>query len=148
MARGRDSRRDRFVAATRKAVRGLRNALPILASVVLLVGLLRTYVSPAMLRSVFGGRPALDVALGTGIGSVSTGNAITSYVVGGELLDRGVSLLAVTAFIVSWVTIGVVQFPAEASVLGRRFAIARNVTGAILAVLVSIVTVLVVGVLA
>ena len=141
------SRQERLVVATRKAVRGLRNALPILASVVLLVGLLRTYVSPELVSSVFGGRPILDVVLGTGIGSVSTGNAITSYVVGGELLDRGVSLLAVTAFIVSWVTIGVVQFPAEASVLGRRFAIARNVTGAILAVLVSAVTVLVVGVL-
>ena len=147
MAQGRDSRRDRFVAATRKAVRGLLNALPILASVVLLVGLLRTYVSPEMLRSVFGGRPALDVALGTGIGSVSTGNAITSYVLGGELLGEGVSLLAVTAFIVSWVTIGVVQFPAEASVLGRRFALARNLTGIILAIVVSLLTVLILGVL-
>lgn len=147
MVEGRDSRRGRFVAATHKALWGLWNALPILASVVLLVGLLQTYVSPAMLRSVFGGRSVIDLILGTGIGSVSTGNAITSYVIGGELLARGVSLLAVTAFVVSWVTIGVVQFPAEASVLGRRFAIARNVTGAILAVLVSLVTVLVLGVL-
>ncbi|MFQ3285525.1 MAG: uncharacterized membrane protein YraQ (UPF0718 family) [Halobacteriales archaeon] len=145
---GHGSRRKRLVASTRKAVRGLRNALPILASVVLLVGLLRTYVSAEMVSSVFGRRPFLDVALGTGIGSVSTGNAVTSYVIGGEILDRGVSLLAVTAFIVSWVTIGVVQFPAEASVLGRRFAIARNVTGAILAVLVSVGTVLVMGALA
>jgi uncharacterized membrane protein YraQ (UPF0718 family) len=142
------SRRERLSKSARKAVRSLWNVLPILATVVLLVGLFRTYVSPDLVSSIFAGGPIVDVLVGTGFGSVSTGNPITSYVLGGELLDRGVSLLAVTAFLVAWVTVGVVQFPAEASVLGRRFAIARNVTGALLAIAVSIVTVQVVGLLA
>jgi len=46
---------------------------------------------------------------------------------GGELPNRGVSLVAVTAFIVSWVTVGIVQLPAEILLLGARFAIYRNV---------------------
>jgi uncharacterized membrane protein YraQ (UPF0718 family) len=142
------ARRERLAVAVRRAVRSLWNAGPVLVTVVLLVGLLRTYVSPALLRSLFGGRPLFDALVGTAVGSVSTGNAITSYVVGGELLDQGVSLLAVTAFVVAWVTVGVVQYPAEASILGRRFALVRNVSGALLALVVSVVTVFVVGVLA
>jgi uncharacterized membrane protein YraQ (UPF0718 family) len=125
----------------------LWNAVPIITTVVLLVGLLRTYVPPGRIQSVFAATPVIDVALGTALGSISTGNAITSYILGGELLAQGVSLLAVTAFIVAWVTVGVVQFPAEASILGRRFALVRNATSAVLAVAVSMVTVAVVQVI-
>ena len=144
----RGSRRERLRRSFRKAVRSLWNAVPIIATVVLLLGLFRTYVSPELLRTVFSTVPIVDVVVGVGIGSISTGNPITSYIVGGELLKQGVSLVAVTAFIVSWVTVGIVQFPAEASILGRRFAIVRNVTSAVLAVVVSYVTVLLVTVIA
>jgi hypothetical protein len=34
--------------------------------------------------------------------------------------------VAVTALIVSWVTVGLVQLPAEAVLLGGRFALLRN----------------------
>jgi DNA-binding response OmpR family regulator len=45
---------------------------------------------------------------------------------GGELLAKGISLVAVTALLVSWVTVGSVQLPAEALMLGSRFALYRN----------------------
>jgi hypothetical protein len=37
-----------------------------------------------------------------------------------------VGLSAVTALLVSWVTVGVVQMPAEATMLGWRFVLLRN----------------------
>jgi uncharacterized membrane protein YraQ (UPF0718 family) len=70
-----------------------------------------------------------------------------SYIIGGELLKDGVSLFAVTAFIVTWVTVGLLQLPAEAAILGRQFAIFRNILSFILAILVSIVTVVTVMVI-
>ncbi|MFB6201648.1 MAG: hypothetical protein ABEI98_06525 [Halorhabdus sp.] len=144
------SSRDRFQqgrAAGRRASKSLYNAAPIILTVVLLVGLLRTIVTPATVASLFGATPAIDLGIGTTVGSLSTGNAITSYIVGGELLAVGVSRLAVTAFIVAWVTVGLVQFPAEASILGRRFALLRLVSGLVLAVVVAVVTVAVYGVI-
>jgi hypothetical protein len=42
---------------------------------------------------------------------------------------------------VAWVTVGIVQFPAEAGILGKRFAITRNTLSFILAIGVSIATV-------
>lgn len=137
------SRTRELVQAGRRASRSLAKAGPIILTVVLLVGVVRTYVRPAQLQALFGQSPAVDLGLGTAIGCLSTGNAITSYVVGGELLGHGISRLAVTAFLVAWVTVGIVQFPAEASILGRRFALVRLVSGVILAVCVAITAVLV-----
>jgi uncharacterized membrane protein YraQ (UPF0718 family) len=119
----------------------MRKALPVVLAVVLLLGLVQTYVPRETLAGLFSGRPLSDTMLGALAGSVSAGNALTSYVVGGELLASGVSSYAVTAFIVSWVTVGVVQFPAEATILGRRFALVRNGTSFLLAVVVAVATV-------
>ena len=79
--------------------------------------------------------------MGSMIGSISTGNPITSYIIGGELLKEGVSLFAVTAFIAAWVTVGVIQLPAEAAILGKRFALTRNALSFIFAILVALATV-------
>ena len=79
---------------------------------------------------------------GSTVGSISAGNPITSYIIGGELLKEGISLFAVTAFITAWVTVGIIQLPAEASILGKRFALARNILSFIFSIIVAIATVL------
>ncbi|GAG00736.1 unnamed protein product, partial [marine sediment metagenome] len=83
-----------------------------------------------------------DPLIGAIFGSVSSGNPIISYIIGGELLDQGVSLIAVTAFILAWVTVGIIQLPAESLMLGKRFAITRNILSFITALIISILTVL------
>ncbi|NMX22239.1 hypothetical protein C5S30_07475 [ANME-1 cluster archaeon GoMg4] len=112
-----------------------------LLGVILLLGLFSVFVTSEMISSVFTGELLRDTVIGSLIGSISAGNSIVSYIIGGELLKEQVSLFAVAAFIVAWVTVGVVQFPAEAAILGKRFAAARNILGFILAIIVSIATV-------
>ncbi|OYT57855.1 permease [Euryarchaeota archaeon ex4484_162] len=125
-----------------KAFKSFISAFPVLLGVILLLGLFKTFVSPQMITSVFTGEPLRDTLIGSSLGSILTGNPITSYVIGGELLKDGVSLFAVTAFIVAWVTVGIVQLPAEAAILGKRFAVVRNGFSFLFAILVSIATVL------
>lgn len=125
-----------------KAAKALWNAIPILIGVMLLVSLVGVLIPPSVFAFLFHGQPLLDLLIGSLLGSVLTGNPITSYIIGGELLDQGVSLLAVTAFIVAWVTVGIVQLPAEALLLGKRFAIVRNITAFFFAILVALLTVL------
>jgi uncharacterized membrane protein YraQ (UPF0718 family) len=124
-----------------RAFKSFGTSLPILLGVVLLLGLFRTFVSKQMLSSVFTGELLQDTLIGSVIGSISAGNPVNSYIIGGELLKEGVNLFAVTSFIVAWVTVGIIQFPAEAAILGRRFACARNILSFILSILVSIATV-------
>ncbi len=124
-----------------KALKAFGTAFPVLLSVILLLGLFRSFVSSRMLSAVFTGELFQDTVIGSLIGSISGGNAVTSYVIGGELIKENVSLVAVTAFIVAWVTVGIIQFPAEAAILGKRFACVRNILSFILSILVSIATV-------
>ena len=123
------------------AFKSFGTTFPILLSVILLLGLLRTFLSNQVLSAVFTGELLRDTIIGSLIGSISAGNAVTSYIIGGELIKQNISLIAITSFMVAWVTVGVIQFPAEATILGRRFACVRNITGFILSILISIATV-------
>ena len=136
-----------FLASLYKAAISFAGMLPIMIAVILLLGLLRILVSKQTIARVFTGRWLQDTLLGSLTGSVSAGNAVTSYIIGGEFLKQGISLFAVTAFIVAWVTVGFVQYPAEMDFLGKRFATFRNVLSFILATLVSIATVTIVKVI-
>jgi len=136
-----DEKPKSIVMSFYRAFKSLGTALPTLLGVVLLLGLFLTLVSKQLIASVFTGELFRDTVIGSAMGSIAAGNPITSYIIGGELMKEGVSLFAITAFIVTWVTVSVVQFPAEAAILGKRFAVIRNSLSFFLAILVSIATV-------
>ena len=125
------------------ALKPLYRSLPILVGVILLVSLGSVLIPKSIYTSIFTMNPFFDSIKGAILGSVLAGNPITSYVLGGELLKLGVSLVAVTAFIVSWVTVGLVQLPAEALMLGKKFAITRNILSFIFSIIVAIITVVI-----
>ena len=79
-----------------------------------------------MISSVFTCGMIRDTLIGPLTVIISAGNPITSYIIGGKLLKVGVSLFAVTAFIVDWLPFGVVQYPVKSDMLRRRFAFFRN----------------------
>ncbi len=113
-------------ANLRKTGKMLLRVFPNIFAVVLLSGLIMEFVPMNRLSESLGGGIFTDGLIGAGIGSISIGNPLVSYVLGGELLDQGVSLMAVTALLVSWVTVGSIQLPAEIQTFGPRFALVRN----------------------
>lgn len=132
--------------AAKKAGRSLYKSLPVLAGVILLISLANAVIPKSFYSKIFSGNYIIDPLIGSSLGSILAGNPITSYILGGEFLNQGISLITVTAFLVAWVTVGIVQLPAESTILGKRFAITRNVTSFILAIIVAIVTVFVLGI--
>lgn len=128
--------------AIQKATMSLITMLPMLLGVVGLVALIQIYVTPDMLAQLFGHGLVADITTGTAAGAVSSGNPAVSYLIADGLLKQGVSLYAVTAFILSWVTLGIVQLPAEVSVFGLRFTLYKNILTLISTMLVAFFTVL------
>jgi len=137
-----------FTRALRNSLRQFTALFPVMISVVLLVGLLNTFVSKSILVSILSGNAVLDALWGACFGSVFAGNPINSYIIGGQLLANGISLFAVTALIVTWVTVGVVQLPAEMAALGKRFALLRNAICFVAALPISLLTVAVFNLIA
>ncbi len=130
-----------FKRAGIKTLSNFKRFLPILLGMLLLVSLLVKAIPKSFYAIFFSGNILTDSLIGAIAGSIATGNPLTSYILGGELLSQGISLVAITAFIVAWVTVGIVQLPAEIMMLGKRFAISRNIVSLILAIIISFLTV-------
>ena len=127
--------------ATIKSARALWNFFPLFFGTILLISLISILIPESFYVSVFRGNIFLDSFIGSLIGSISAGNPITSYIFGGELLKQGIGLIVVTAFLVSWVTVGLIQLPAESAILGKKFSLLRNFSAFILSIVVALITV-------
>jgi uncharacterized membrane protein YraQ (UPF0718 family) len=112
-----------------------------LFAVIGLIGLFKVYITPKMLQSLFNGSIVHDEIVGITAGAVSVGQPFLSYIIGGELLKAGVSYYAVAAFILSWITLGVVQLPLQIEVFGIKFTIWKNFLAIVFSVIISVATV-------
>jgi len=137
----------RFKRSAIRTAKSLWGILPILIAVLLIAALILQIIPQLMKSGLFGNSRLMDTLLAALIGSIATAQPIVSYIFGGELLKAGVDLMAVTALIVSWVTVGIVPFPAEAAALGTRFALWRNVWAFVVALVVSALTVSLINVI-
>jgi uncharacterized membrane protein YraQ (UPF0718 family) len=131
----------KFIDSLSRAGKSMVLSVPIIFSLLLLFGWMQVFLPRSVLLYLFRGNTLSDTLTGAVLGSIFTGNAANSYIIGGELLQRGVSLFAVAAFITAWVTVGIVQLPAEIAFLGRRFSITRNCISLVLAVMVAVAAV-------
>ena len=125
----------------RKTTRTFINVLPIIVGMILMTSLVVTVFPEQISSGLFGNGDILDTLLGASIGSIAAGHPLASYLLGGELLRGGVGLIAVTALLVTWVTVGIVQLPAEALMLGARFAVYRNIISFAAATAIAFLTV-------
>jgi len=127
--------------AIKKTIQNIKMALPIILGVLMFVSLVNPILQNYYTK-IFTGNYFLDPIIGAILGSISFGMPIISYVTGGELLNNWVSLLAVTAFILAWSTVGVVMLPLESSSLWKKFAILRNSLNFFTAIIITILTIL------
>ncbi len=139
--------KSRLKKSARKTLNAINQSIPVLLGVVSAISLLNAAVPEGAYSEIFSGNIFLDPLLGGIFGSIAAGNPITSYVVGGELLSEGVSLVAVTAFLLSWVTVGLIHLTAEIDLLGKKFALARNLICFIVSIPVAILVVITVEII-
>ncbi len=131
----------------KKALGGIISIGPIILGVLLLVSIINVMIPESFYTKVFTGNLWLDALKGSLLGSLLTGNPVTGYILGNGFLSAGVSLIAVTSFIVAWTTVGLVQLPAEALALGKTFAIYRNISAFIMAIIAAVLSVLILQIL-
>jgi uncharacterized membrane protein YraQ (UPF0718 family) len=133
----------KYNLALQNTYNNFKKTLPILVGIILFIAIVINTIPSKFYNKIFIENNFIDSFIGASIGSIMAGNPINSYVIGIELLKQNIGLTAVTAFIISWVTVGVVQFPAEALLLGKKFALTRNIISFFFAIIISILTVLI-----
>ncbi len=123
-----------------RSLQMVKTAIPIMVGILLLINLLNLFIQDYYTK-IFTGNPLLDPLIGAVAGSISFGIPITSYIVGGELLEEGISLMAITAFIMAWTTVGIVMLPLEATFLGKKFAVVRNATNFLFSIIIAVLVI-------
>ena len=132
--------KSKFQTAFIKTWNSFKESMPIIITVLMFISVLQVYLPKEGYAAIFSGNTFTDSFVGALLGSVSLGNPIISYIIGGELLKNGVSLMAITAFLVSWVTVGIIQIPVEAYFFGKKFALVRNIVSFFGAMFIGILT--------
>jgi uncharacterized membrane protein YraQ (UPF0718 family) len=121
----RDGRKAR--KAVKIGAKSLSNLLPLLLAIFALVGLFREFLPPELIERLLGtGHRFLSLFTGGMLGAVSIGPPLAAYPIAGTLLTAGAWPPAVAAFILAWISVGVVTLPFEAKIFGWRFAVVRN----------------------
>jgi len=127
--------------AFQKTFQTIKISFPIIIGILMLISILNPLFE-RYYSKIFTGNYFIDPLIGAVAGSVSFGIPIVSYVTGGELLKEGVSLLAVTAFILAWSTVGIMFMPLEISNLGKKFAFWRNSLNFASSIVIAILTII------
>jgi uncharacterized membrane protein YraQ (UPF0718 family) len=111
--------------------------LPILVGVLALVSLLIAAIPAESIAAWIPAEGLMGTLAGVLLGGLFAGNPVTSYVLAGEFMTAGVSVTIATAFIVSWVTLGVLHIATEVAVLGLRFTLWRTTLCVVFAVVIA-----------
>lgn len=111
----------------RVAGTSLWRVLPLLVAIFGLVGLFQVYCPPQLIEQWLGASSGwLSLLLGGLAGAIAIGPPLAAFPLAGSLLSAGAWPPAVAAFIVAWISVGMITLPYEISVFGARFALARN----------------------
>lgn len=118
----------------KKTLRSLQQAgkasltmLPLLAAVFGLVGLFQEFLPPQLVSEWLGEASGFGgLLLGAGAGAIAIGPPLAAYPLAGTLLEAGAWPPTIAAFILSWISVGIITLTFEAQVFGARFALARN----------------------
>ncbi len=117
-----------------QTLNGFKELMPMLVGVLLLVSILKKLgvfeVMWKYLQNNFFWAFLADI-----FWSISVGNTINSYIIAHNFWNLNDNILIITAFLIAWVSVGIVQLPAEMYFFGKKFAIARNLVSFVFAII-------------
>lgn len=107
--------------------KSLYKMVPFLLAIFGLIGLFQEFVPPSAISEFFSRTEGpIALIISTVVGAISIGPPLAAYPLAQTLLQSGAWPPAVAAFIFSWISIGIVTLPFEASIFSLRFALLRN----------------------
>jgi len=119
--------RQKIEQSLKMAGKSLGKLLPLLVAVFGLVGLFQEFLPPELVTQWLGeSSGALGLLIGASAGAIAIGPPLAAYPLAGSLLESGAWPPAIAAFIVSWISVGIITLPFEAKTFGSRFALLRN----------------------
>ena len=112
----------------KKAWKSFENMLPQLLSVLFIIGLTLSIVSPEVISKVMGNESGIiGVVIGAVVGSLTLIPSFVAFPLAAALLESGAGIMQVSAFISTLMMVGIVTIPMEAKVFGLKASLIRNI---------------------
>ena len=108
--------------------------IPMLIAIVLLISMIKQsgffeFIVKYVHNDIYG------VIFSDILWSISVWNAINSYIIASSFKNVHSYILVITTFLIAWVTVGLIQMPAETYYFGKKFTIIRNILSFLFAIL-------------
>ena len=120
--------REETKKALLKAWKSLKNLLPMLLGVILLVGLMLSIINTKLISKIIGGESGFyGVMLASLVGSITLIPGFIAFPTAALLLTGGAGYIQIAAFVQTLMMVGIVTLPMEIKYFNKKVAILRNV---------------------
>lgn len=138
--------RKKTSAALKKAWKSFENILPQFLSVLILIGILLSILSPHTISLLIGQKSGWSgVVLASVIGSITLIPGFVAYPLAAALLKNGAGLMQIAVFISTLMMVGIVTIPLETKYFGKKAAFLRNCMAFIFSYIVALIIGVVLG---
>jgi len=122
------------------AVKSFIRILPTVFIIIVIIGLLMSFVPPDQISRFIGEQAGFGGLLAiAALGAVLYIPAIISFPLAASLLQSGAAVASVAAFITTLTMIGLVTLPLEIKELGKKMAFLRNGLSFIIAIVIALI---------
>ena len=127
-------------AALMKAWKSFENILPQLLTVLLIIGVMLTFLDAQTISRLLGAESgALGLAIAAVVGSSTLSPGFVAFPLAASLLKAGAGYAQITMFVTTLMMVGVVTLPMEIKYFGRRLALRRNALALVFSVVLSLI---------
>ena len=119
--------RGKTKTALKKAWKSFENIMPQFLSVLIIIGLALTILSPETITRFLGTSTGIwGVLAASLIGSITLIPGFVAFPLAAALLKNGAGYMQIAAFVSTLMMVGIVTLPLEIKTFGKRAAILRN----------------------
>jgi len=117
-----------------QTLNSFKEIIPMLLWIIILITLLKqAWIFESMAKYI--SDDFFWVILADIFGSISVWNTINSYIIADNFWNINDYILVITVFLISWVSVWIIQLPAESYFFGKKFAITRNLISFVFAII-------------
>lgn len=132
--------RTKTTIALRKALKSFENILPSILTVLVIIGLILTFLDQEMISKLLGADfGIIGMVIAALAGCITLIPGFVAFPLAATLLASGAGYAQIALFISTLMMVGVATLPLEARYLGKATAVKRNVLSLVVAVISAVV---------
>jgi len=132
--------KEKTIIALKKAWKSFENILPQFLSILIIIGILLTVLSPEQISKLLGKESGwYGVLIAAVIGSVTLVPGFIAFPLAAALLKSGAGYMQIAAFISALMMVGIVTIPVEVEYFGKKAAAVRNTAAFVFSLIVALV---------